>query len=157
MSERMSRDGAQERTPRNLQTREREVRVEYRPASTLPTPDPRPGLKHRWIATELLGQELASNVSKKMREGWEPVRAEDYPELMLAGNKNGNVEIGGLMLCAMPEQLAQSRNEYYQKQSQAQVESVDNTFMRNSDPRMPLFSEKKSTTTRGVGFGDGSK
>jgi hypothetical protein len=57
----------------------------------------------------------------------------------------------------MPEELAESRNEYYQRQAQAQVESVDNNFMRNSDPRMPLFSEKKSTTTRGVGFGNGSK
>ena len=157
MSERISRDSAQERTPRNLQTREKEARVVYQPASTLPTPDPRPGLKHRWIATEVLGQAFAPNVSKKMREGWEPVKAADYPELMLAGNKNGNVEIGGLMLCSMPEELAESRNDYYQRQAQAQVESVDNNFMRNSDPRMPLFSEKKSTTTRGVGFGNGSK
>jgi len=157
MSERISRDSAQERTPRNLQTREKEARVVYQPAALYPTPDPRPGLKHRWIATEVLGQTFATNVSKKMREGWEPVKAADYPELMLAGNKNGNVEIGGLMLCSMPEELAEARNEYYQRQAQAQVESVDNNFMRNSDPRMPLFSEKKSTTTRGVGFGSGSK
>ena len=158
MSERISRDGAKEdRTPRNLQTREREVRAVYRPASTLPNPDPRPGLKHRWVATEIAGQAYAQNVSKKTREGWEPVRAVDYPELMLEANKNGNIEIGGLMLCSMPEELVESRNEYYQRQANAQVESVDNNFMRNSDPRMPLFSEKKSTTTRGVGFGNGSK
>jgi hypothetical protein len=92
-----------------------------------------------------------------MREGWEPVSASDYPELLLAGNKNGNVEIGGLMLCAMPEELANSRNQYFNKQAVAQMESVDNNFMRSSDPRMPLFSEKKSSTTRGVGFGNGSK
>jgi hypothetical protein len=157
MSERISRDGAQERTPRNLQTREREARTEYVPPSTLPNPEPRPGLRHRWIATELLGEAINQNVSKKMREGWEPVRAEDYPELLLEGNKNGNVEIQGLMLCSMPEEKAESRNRYYNRHAQAQVESVDNSFMRNNDPRMPLFSEKNSKTTRGTGFGSGSK
>jgi hypothetical protein len=157
MSERISRDSAQDRTPRNLQTRERDARTTYVPASTLPVPDKRPGIVHRWIATELLGQSHASNVSKKMREGWEPVRASDYPELLLAGNTNGNVEIGGLMLCSMPEELANSRNQYFNKQATAQMESVDNNFLRSSDPRMPLFSEKKSSTTRGVGFGNGSK
>lgn len=157
MSERISRDGAQERKPRTLQTREREARTEYVPASTLPTPEARPGIRFRWIAVEMLGQHLASNVSKKMREGWEPVRAEDYPELMLQSDKNGNVEMGGLLLCSMPEELAESRNRYYNKQAQGQMESVDNTFLRQSDPRMPLFSDKKSTTTRGTGFGSGSK
>jgi hypothetical protein len=97
-----------------------------------------------------------TNVSKKMREGWEPVKAADHPELMLVGNATtGNVEIGGLMLCKMPKELAQSRDEYYQRQSQAQMDSVDNHFMRNNDPRMPLFSEKKSSVERG--FGSGSK
>ena len=157
MSERISRDGAQERTPRNLQTRESDARMVYRPASTLPNPDPRPGLKFRWVATELLGQSHASNVSKKMREGWEPVSASDYPELLLQGNANGNVEIGGLMLCSMPEELADSRNQYYNRQATAQMESVDNNFMRSSDARMPLFSEKKTSVTKGVGFGSGSK
>lgn len=157
MSERISRDSAQERTPRNLQTRESTARTVYVPASTLPNPDPRPGLRFRWIATELLGQSHASNVSKKMREGWEPVKASDFPELRLQGNTSGNVEIGGLMLCSMPEELAQSRNDYYNRQATAQMESVDNNFMRSSDARMPLFSEKKSSVTKGTGFGSGSK
>jgi hypothetical protein len=155
MSERISRDGEQERTPRKLQTRESEARTVYVPPSTLPTPDPRPGIVHRWVATDLLGQALPSNVSKKMREGWEPVSASDYPELMLAGNSNGNVELGGLMLCSMPEELANSRKAHYNRHAMAQMESVDNTFLRDSDPRMPLFSEKKTATTRGVGFGKG--
>jgi hypothetical protein len=157
MSERISRDGAQERTPRTLQTREREARKEYVPASTLPTPDPRDGIRHRWVAISLLGQELSTNVSKRMREGWEPVRAEDYPELMLSGNKNGNVEVQGLLLCAQPIEWIESRNKHYADKAQAQAESVDNAFLRQSDPRMPLFSDKKSTSTRGSGFGSGSK
>jgi hypothetical protein len=76
---------------------------------------------------------------------------------MLAASTTGNVEIGGLMLCKMPDELAQSRNDYYARQNSAQMDSVDNNFLRNNDPRMPLFSEKKSSTTRGVGFGNGSK
>jgi hypothetical protein len=93
-----------------------------------------------------------------MREGWEPVKAKDYPELMIEGSAaTGNVEIGGLMLCKMPTELAQSRQAYYDKQSSNQMESVDNSFMRNNDPRMPLFADRKSTTSRGQGFGSGSK
>ena len=158
MSERISRDGTQERTPRNLQTRESSARsMEYVPPSTLPDPTPQPGWSFRWIATSVLNQAMPQNVSRKSREGWEPVKAADHPELMLAGDKNGNVELGGLMLCKMPTELVQSRNNYYQRQNKSQMESVDNNFMRNSDPRMPLFSERKSSTTRGVGFGNGTK
>ena len=84
------------------------------------------------------------------------MKAADHPELMLEGSaKTGNVEIGGLMLCKMDKELAQSRDEYYNRQASAQMESVDNHFMRNSDPRMPLFSEKKTSVERG--FGSGSK
>ena len=157
MSERISRDSAQDRAPRNLQTRESSARATYRPPSALPDPTPQPGWTFRWIATSVLNQAMPANVSKKIREGWEPVRAEDHPELMLAPNAKGNVELGGLILCKMPEEQVKARSDYYAKQNNAQMESVDNNFMRNSDPRMPLFSEKKSTTTRGVGFGNGSK
>ena len=156
MSERISRDGAQERTSRNLQTRESESRATYVPPSTLPVPDPEPGYKFRWISTHIFGQPDPSNVSKKMREGWEPVKAADHPELMLTGDANGNVELGGLMLCKMPEERTQARNAHYTNQAQAQMESVDNSFMRSNDPRMPLFSEKKSSVSRGVKFGSGS-
>ena len=143
------------RTNRDLQTRENAARAVYTPPSTLPTPTPQPGWSFRWIATSILGESNASNVSKKTREGWEPVRAEDHPELKLAADKNGNVELGGLMLCKMPTEMAEARTEYYRGQAQAQVDSVDNHFLRNNDPRMPLFSDKKSSTTRGPGFGSG--
>lgn len=143
------------RTNRDLQTRENTARAVYTPPSTLPTPTPQPGWSFRWVATSVLGESNASNVSKKSREGWEPVRAEDHPELKLAADKNGNVELGGLMLCKMPTEMVDARNDYYRSQAQAQVDSVDNHFLRNNDPRMPLFSDKKSSTTRGPGFGSG--
>jgi hypothetical protein len=149
---------AENRTPRDLVSREKTARVVYVPPTNLPDPTPEPGYAYRWIATHVLGQADPNNVSRKMREGWVPVKAVDHPELMLMGSATtGNVEIGGLMLCKMLKELAVSRDEYYQNQAQNQMESVDNHFMRNNDPRMPLFSERKSTTSRGAGFGSGSK
>lgn len=147
----------QNRTPRDLVSREKSARAVYVPPTSLPDPTPEPGVVFRWIATHVLGQADPTNVSRKMREGWEPVKAVDHPELQLFGNAaTGNVEIGGLMLCKMSKEQAEARDEYYNAQAQNQMDSVDNHFMRNSDPRMPLFSDRKSTTSRG-GFGSGSK
>lgn len=148
---------ANNRTPRDLESREQEKRYVYTPASTLPDPTPEPGFSYRWIATAILGQANPTNVSQKLREGWEPVKAVDHPELMLQGDKNGNVEIGGLMLCKAPTEMVTARQKYYEDQARSQMESVDNNFMRNNDARMPLFADKKSSTSRGGGFGNGSK
>ena len=148
---------ANERTNRDLVSREKQARYVYTPSSALPDPTPEPGFSYRWIATHILGQANPTNVSKQMRDGWEPVKATDHPELMLQGGTNGNVEIGGLMLCKIPTEQSIARNEYYQQQATTQMDSVDNNFMRQSDSRMPLFAERKSTSTRGQGFGSGSK
>lgn len=145
----------QNRLARELDSRTKAARPIYRPPNALPDPIPAPGFVYRWVATSLLGQSLATNVSTKLREGWVPVKAEDHPELQLAPNAQGNVEIGGLMLCKIPKELADARNEYYSGQAQNQMDSVDNHFMRNNDPRMPLFADRKSTSSRG-GFGNGS-
>ena len=149
---------ADSRTNREITSREKTARYVYTPSSTLPDPTPEPGYVYRWVATHIMGQSDPTNVSRKMREGWVPVKAVDHPELMLEANeKTGNVEIGGLMLCKQPIEQARARDEYFAKQSQDQMESVDNHFMRNNDPRMPLFSDRKSTVSRGSGFGSGSK
>jgi hypothetical protein len=149
---------AENRTPRDNFSREKSARAVYVPPTNLPDPTPEPGYTYRWIATHVLGQPDPNNVSRKMREGWVPVKAADHPEMMLMGNAvTGNVEIGGLMLCKISKEMAAARDDYYQNQAQNQMESVDNHFMRNNDPRMPLFSERKSTTSRGAGFGSGLK
>ena len=148
---------ANNRNNRELESREADKRYEYVPASTLPDPTPEPGYTYRWIATAILGQSNPTNVSQKFRDGWVPVKAVDHPELMVQGDTNGNVEIGGLMLCKAPTERVLARKDYYENQARAQMESVDSSFMRNNDARMPLFADKKSSTSRGGGFGNGSK
>ena len=150
---------AENRTPRDLVSREKTARYVYTPSSALPDPTPEPGYAFRWIATHILGQANPTNVSSKMRDGWEPVKAVDHPELMLQGNaQTGNVEIGGLMLCKIAEERVKAMAEYYDQKAASQMESVDNSFMRQNDPRMPLFSDRKSSSSRGgSGFGSGTK
>ena len=139
------------RIQRELETRDKETRIDYKPPSVLPDPTPDPDYGYRWIATHVFSQANPSHVSKQIREGWEPVKAEDHPELMLPANASGNVEMGGLMLCKMPKEKIQARNDYYQRQAEGWMQSVDNNLMRQSDPRMPLFKERKSSTSFGKG------
>jgi len=147
---------SQNRLARELDTREVTQRVAaWRPPETLPSPDERPGWKHRWVRTATMGVSDPSNISSKLREGYEPCKAEEYPELMMhastEGRFKGNIEVGGLLLCRIPSEFMDQRVKHYDSQNKAQVESVDNNFMRESDPRMPLFSEKKSKVTFGSG------
>jgi hypothetical protein len=102
-----------------------------------------------------MGQADPSNISSRLREGYEPCKAEDYPEMMMYastdGRFKGGIEMGGLLLCRIPEEFLGQRMKHYEGQNKAQVESVDNNFLRENDPRMPLFSEKKSKVTFGSG------
>lgn len=140
---------AENRTQRDLASREKTARAVYKPPSTLPDPTPEPGYGYRWIASHVLGTAMPTNVSQKFREGWVPVKAEDHPELQVFGT--GNVEIGGLILCKMPIENIRARDEFYADMGRAQSTSVDNNFMRENDPRMPLFSERKTTVSFGRG------
>lgn len=143
---------ADARTPRELGSREKSSRAVYVPPSALPDPTPEPGYVYRWVATHILGQSAVSNMSEKMREGWVPVKAADHPELMvLGGDKTGNVEIGGLMLCKIPSERAAARADYYANKNRAQMEAVDNSFMRENNPKMPLFKESSSKVSFGSG------
>ena len=145
---------ATERTPRESDTREEEqFRSDdsWNPASILPTPRDQDGWVFRWIRTSILGQSDNTNVSRSFREGWEPVKAEDHPELMIESDYNsrfkGNVEVGGLLLCKAPEEKIKSRTNHFENVAANQMESVDNNFMRENDPRMPLMKPERSTRT----------
>jgi len=143
------------------QTREIDVRESYErpkqwaPASALPEIKATPGWKYRWVRTSMVGQADPTNVSKRMREGWEPVKATDHPELQLYSDQNpkyaDSVEIGGLILCKTPEEFVEQRSNYYSQQTQSQTDAVDNSFMKENDARMPLFKDKRSTTSFGNG------
>lgn len=121
----------------------------------LPEPTKEAGYTYRWIRVSMLGQSDARNVSSKLREGWEPVRIEEQPQFKMLVDPDSrfkdNIEVAGLLLCKMPDEMAKQRNDYYAQQSKAQIESVDNNFMRENDQRMPLFSEKRTSTSFGKG------
>jgi len=147
------------RVNRELDTRAKDERPRsWAPPTLLPDPTPEPGYTYRWIRISTQGQADPRNVSSKIREGWEPVRAVDHPEISTyldndSARFKDNVVVGGLLLCKTPTEMVNQRNAYYQQQADAQVRSVDNHFMRENDPRMPLFAERKST----VSFGRGNK
>jgi hypothetical protein len=147
---------AQNRSTRELDTRQMMQRPEaWRPPETLPMPDDRPGWTHRYIRISTMGAADPSNISSKLREGYEPCKAEEYPELMMHasidGRFKGGIEVGGLLLCRIPSEFMVQRAKYYENLNKSQVDSVDNNFLRENDPRMPLFSEKRTKVTFGSG------
>ena len=145
------------RPSRALETREAAERPkQWMPPQLLPDPTPEEGYAYRWVRISTLNNADPGNISGKLREGWEPVKASDHPEIRLFGATNGrfpdSVEVGGLLLCKTPVEFTQQRDAYYQQQADAQMQSVDNTYMRENDPRMPLFKERSSKTTFGRGI-----
>jgi hypothetical protein len=141
---------------REVDTRELNERPkQWQLPELLPEPDKQAGYSYRWIRVSTLNAADPRNLSAKMREGWEPVRLEEQPKFQLLADPNSrfkdNIEIGGLLLCKTPTELVEQRNAHFARQSQNQTEAVDNNLMRQSDPRMPLFSERKSTSTFGSG------
>jgi len=143
------------RKDRDIEAR-KETR-EWKPPSLLPEIKQEPGWAYRWVRVSLANEADNLNVSSRMREGWEPVKHSDHPEVNLPVNPNSSfgdsIEIGGLLLCKMPQEMVDQRNEYYRGKAKAQEQAVDNNLMRQNDPRMPLFSDKKSTAS----FGKGNK
>jgi len=147
---------AENRLDRKLETREKSTRKRsWRRPEVLPTPDAQDGYSYHWVRVATRGQADPTNVTSKLREGWEPVKASDHPEIELAVVENerfkDNVVIGGLMLCKAPEELVGERTEYYGDQTSNQMRSVDNNLMRESDPRMPMFNDRRSKVTFGKG------
>ena len=147
---------ADNRLDRELETREKTARkTAWKRPEVLPSPNEEEGYVYRWIRVSSRGNVDAMNVSSKLREGWEPVKASDHPEITLVTIENDrfkdNVVIGGLMLCKAPKEMVEERNAYYKEQADNQMSSVDNNLMRESDPRMPLFNDRKSKVTFGKG------
>jgi hypothetical protein len=147
---------AENRKPREVETRQQEMRPQqWKPPELLPEPDKQSGFAYRWIRVATLNTADPRNLSAKLREGWEPVRVEEQPKFALLidpqSRYKDNIEIGGLLLCKTPIEFVDQRNQYYSNQAEAQMDAVDNTLMRQNDPRMPLFNERKTEVSFGKG------
>jgi hypothetical protein len=147
---------AQTRTTRELESRDVLQRPQqWAQAELLPEPDKQPGYAYRWIRVSTLDKADPRNITSKRREGWEPVALEEQPGLQLLADPDSrfkhNIEIGGLLLCKAPIEFMQGRVKHFADMTQAQASAVDNSLMRQSDPRMPLFRENKSSTSFGKG------
>ena len=127
----------------------------WTPPSMLDAPDAPPGFKHRWIRESAAGQDDKSNMSKRLREGFELVRAEDYPDFPAPTIDNGAhagiIGVGGLVLAKIPVEIAESRNDYYQQQAEDMVQAADSDLMRESNSSMPISSPDRRTN---VTFGN---
>ncbi len=147
---------AENRKPRELEERLMVERPkQWQQPDLLPEPDKHPDYAYRWIRVSNLNAADPRNLSAKLREGWEPVALEEQPKFKLLADPNSrykdNVEIGGLLLCKTPKEFVEQRNAHFAKITQDQSEAVDNNLMRQSDARMPLYMEKKSSFSFGKG------
>ena len=142
------------RAPRKSREESERPKV-WQPASTLPEPDKQAGYTYRWVRVSTLGQNDARNISAAFREGWEPVSIAEQPNFKFFVDPDSrfkdNIEVAGLLLCKIPDEILAQRKEHFERLTQAQSESVNNNFMRENDPRMPLFTERKSKTSFGSG------
>lgn len=150
-----------QRTPRSKDTRVEDQRpTEWRPPDLLPSPDPQPGYKFRWVRVALLGESDPTSTSSRFREGWVPVKAEDHPELQVMGDPTSNsrwknnIEVGGLVLCKISSEVAEARDAYYRNLADSQMKAVDNNMMREQDRRMPMLKPERRSQ---VQFGGGKK
>jgi len=144
------------RTPRTIDTRAVTERPkQWQQPELLPEPVRQEGYAYRWIRVATLNAADPRNLSAKLREGWEAVKVEEQPQLAMLVDPDSrfkdNIEVGGLLLCKTPKEFVDQRNAHFDKLSKSQTESVDNNIMRQSDARMPMFSERKSTTSFGKG------
>ena len=144
------------REPREAQTREKKVaRKPWAPTSALDAPSPPEGHVHRWVRLEIRGQDDRKNVMARLREGWEPVRADEYPDfespIVEEGKFEGVIGVGGLILCRIPIETVQERDAFFASKTQNQMDAVDNDMLRDgSHPSMSISRpERQSRVTIG--------
>ena len=142
------------KTSRASQTRDKVKKpTTWTPPSSLDAPPAPEGYRHRWIRVEVLGFHDTKNVSGKLREGWELVRADEYPEQdfpsMTTGKYSGVIGVGGLVLARIPEEIAQQREAYYKDQTKQRDEAVNNDVLKEQHPSMPINNERQTRVTFG--------
>ena len=142
------------RTSRKSTTRDKEARRKpWAPPSRLDAPEAPEGFQHRWIRVSMRGEEDKMNVNTKLREGWEPVRKDEYPDYEAPtideGRYEGVIGQGGLMLCRLPVETARERAEYYGTRTREQAAAVDQDLMKEQHPSMPIHKDRRSRVSFG--------
>mgnify|MGYP000556123216 FL=1 len=145
----------EDKTPRANQTRSKSERPKvWVPPSSLDAPPAPEGFRYRWIRAETVGFQDTKNISGRLREGYELVRAEevknssDYPVLE-EGRYKGVIGVGGLLLAKVPEEIAKQREDYMRQQHEARSEAVEHDLLKEQDKRMPINIERQSRVTFG--------
>ena len=142
------------KTSRASQTRVKaEAPKTWTPPSSLDAPPAPDGFRHRWIRVEVLGFDDTKNMSGKLREGWELVRADEYPDQdypsLVTGKYSGVIGVGGLVLARIPEEIAQQREAYYRDQTKSRDDAVNNDILKEQHPSMPINQERQTRVTFG--------
>ena len=142
------------KTSRASQTRAKEeLKKVWTPPNSLDAPPAPTGFRHQWIRAEILGQSDAKNVASSLREGWELVRGDEYPDsqypTMHEGRYAGVIGVGGLLLARIPEEIALQIDAYYKKQNDAKEEAVENDLLREQHPSMKFQKESNTRVTFG--------
>jgi hypothetical protein len=149
----MTAEKKSSRAKRSASIRTQEVRRKpWQPPSILETPPPPPGMKYRWLRYEMMGEADKTNIGKKFREGWEPVRPDEVDESFNLptiddGKHAGVIGVGGLLLAKMPIETVNERNAYYQNLANSQQRAIDAELRNQSHPVMPIGSPERQTQT----------
>ena len=144
----------EKRTSRASQTRVKEERKKvWTPPSSLDAPPAPDGYRHRWLRAESMGFDDTSNMSAKMRSGFELVRADQYPDAnyptVQDGKYKGVIGVGGLLLARIPEEIVESRKEYFARQTKDKSDAIENDLMKEQHPSMPINNDRQTRVTFG--------
>ena len=145
-----------DKSPRTAQTRAKTSRAQpWRPPSTLDAPPAPEGFVHRWVRESVMGYDDKKNLSARLREGFELVRADEYPDFeaptLHDGKHAGVIGVGGLVLARFPKETREERNNFYRAKAKDQITAVDNDLMREQHPSMPIENNRQSRVTFGAG------
>lgn len=143
-----------DRNPRESATRDNESRRKpWAPPSVLDAPTAPEGYKHRWVRASIRGEEDNGNVFNRIRQGYEPVRADEHPGYQAPtiedGRHAGVIGNGGLILTRVPIETAQERTAYYGGRTREQMEAVDQDLMKEQHPSMPINQQRQSRVSFG--------
>ena len=142
------------KTSRASQTRSKEESKKiWTPPNSLDAPPAPTGYRHQWIRAESMGYQDTKNVAASLREGYELVRADEYPDQdfpqMTEGRYAGIIGVGGLLLARIPEEIALQIEAYYNKKTQEKDEAINNDLMKEKQAGMKFRNESASSVTFG--------